>query len=131
MDAKMLARLGAVLFVAVAVTATAIELTRKEEEPMFRSLGRAENTSADPLREELLRCQLLGEAGPRDAACLRAWAENRQRFLAPGARPAERLPDASPAPRSSGNISATTPAEADPVRKKTAPATAPEAGEAR
>lgn len=131
MDGKMFARLGAVVFVAVAITATAIELTRKEEEPMVRSLGRPENISTDPLREELLRCQLLGEAGPRDAACLRAWAENRQRFLAPGARPAERLPEASPAPRSSGSISATVPAEGDPIHKETAPAIASQAGEAR
>ena len=53
----------------------------------------------DPLRTELIRCQRLGDAGPRDAACLRAWAENRERFLAPGARPKERLPDAATAPR--------------------------------
>ena len=31
MDGKTLARLGAVVFVAVAVTATAIEMTRKDE----------------------------------------------------------------------------------------------------
>jgi len=88
-----------VVFVAVAVTATAIELTRKEDEPAGWSAGRVENSQADPLRTELIRCQRLGEAGPRDAACLRAWAENRERFLAPGARPKERLPDAATAPR--------------------------------
>lgn len=131
MDGKMLARLGTVVFIAVAITATAIELTRKDEEPTVRDLSQAATAPADPLREELLRCQLLGEAGPRDAACLRAWADNRQRFLAPGARPAERLPEASPAPRSSGSIPATVPAEDDPIRKETAPAIAPQAGEAR
>ncbi|WP_411194537.1 hypothetical protein [Rhodopseudomonas sp. BAL398] len=31
MDGKMLARLGAVVLVAVAITATAIEMSRKEE----------------------------------------------------------------------------------------------------
>ncbi|MDX5028759.1 hypothetical protein SHY53_11300, partial [Streptococcus suis] len=45
--------------------------------------------------------QALGEDGPRDPACRRAWAENRNRFLAPGARPAERLPDMPSAPRES------------------------------
>ena len=99
MDGKMLARLGAVVFVAIAVTATAIELTRKEDEPAGWSAGRVENSQADPLRTELIRCQRLGEAGPRDAACLRAWAENRERFLAPGAQPKERFPDAADAPR--------------------------------
>ena len=99
MDGKMLARLGAIVFVAVAVTATAIELTRKEDEPAGWSAERVENSQADPLRTELIRCQRLGDAGPRDAACLRAWAENRERFLAPGARPKERLPDAATAPQ--------------------------------
>lgn len=100
MDGKMLARLGAVVFVAVAITATAIEMSRKEEAPEAWPSGRAAVTAADPLRDELIRCQALGEAGPRDPACLRAWAENRNRFLAPGARPTERLPDMPPAPRS-------------------------------
>ncbi|MDX0484480.1 putative entry exclusion protein TrbK-alt [Sinorhizobium medicae] len=98
MDGKMLARLGAVVFVAVAVTATAIELSRDEEPTESWASSRPNTTPSDPLRDELFRCQALGEAGPRDAACLRAWAENRNRFLAPGARPADRLPEASPAP---------------------------------
>jgi len=99
MDGKMLARLGAVVFVAVAITATAIEMNRKEEAPEAWPSGRTTQVQTDPLRDELIRCQFLGEAGPRDPACLRAWAENRNRFLAPGARPAERLPDMPPAPR--------------------------------
>ena len=33
MDAKALARIGAVVFVAVAITATVVELSRKEERP--------------------------------------------------------------------------------------------------
>ncbi|MES2174846.1 MAG: putative entry exclusion protein TrbK-alt [Pseudomonadota bacterium] len=99
MDGKMLARLGAVVFVAVAVTATAIEMTRKEEAPETWPSDRAAEEPADPLRDALIRCQALGEEGPRDPECRRAWAENRQRFLAPGARPAERLPDMRPALR--------------------------------
>ena len=99
MDGKTLARLGAVVFVAIALTATAIEMTRKEEAPAAWPSGRSTQAQADPLRDELIRCQSLGEAGPRDPACLRAWAENRNRFLAPGARPTERLPDIPPAPR--------------------------------
>ena len=99
MDGKMLARLGAVVFVAVAITATAIEMSRKEEAPDAWPSGRATEAQVDPLRDELIRCQALGEAGPRDTACLRAWAENRTRFLVPGARPAERLPEPPPAPR--------------------------------
>ena len=63
MDGKMLARIGAITFVAVALTVTAIELTRKEDEPAGWSAGRVENSQADPLRTELTRCQRLGEAG--------------------------------------------------------------------
>jgi len=96
MDGKMLARVGAIAFVAVAITATAIEITRKEEPAERWSTGAPLAAPADPLRDELFRCQALGEAGPRDPACRRAWAENRQRFLAPGARPAERLPAPTP-----------------------------------
>lgn len=91
MDGKMLARLGAVVFVALAVAATAIELTRKENQPSASSAGRTEAASADPLRGELIRCQELGEAGARDPACLRAWAESRHRFLAPAPPAIDRL----------------------------------------
>ena len=95
MDGKMLARLGAIVFVAVAITATAIELIRKGEEPAARPERPAGTSSADPLRDELRRCQRLGEAATRDPACLRAWADNRERFLAPGSSPAV-PPSASP-----------------------------------
>ena len=43
----------------------------------------------------LRRCQRLGEAATRDPACLRAWADNRERFLTPGPSPAV-PPSASP-----------------------------------
>ena len=99
MDGKTFARVGAIVFVAVAITATAIEMTRKEEPAESWTSPRPVATQADPLREQLLRCQSLGEAGPRDPGCLRACAENRRRFLAPGARPAERLPDPPAAPQ--------------------------------
>ncbi len=99
MDGKMLARLGAVVFVAVAITATAIELTRKGEEPPARPERPAGTSSADPLRYELRRCQRLGEAATRDPACLRAWADNRERFLAPGSSPAAPPPASPPETR--------------------------------
>jgi conjugative transfer region protein TrbK len=129
MDGKMLARLGAVVFVAVAITATAIEMSWKEEAPEAWPSGRAAVTTADPLRDELIRCQALGEAGPRDPACLRAWAENRNRFLAPGARPAERLPDMAPAPR---NDTTPQPGRTDqPALEPAAPIAPPQLDEAR
>ena len=111
MEMKMLARLGALVFVAVAILATAVEFGRKEVEPS--PLPSASSGEPDPLRAELVRCQMLGEAGIRDTACLRAWAENRRRFMAPGSRSMERLSETPPS----------TAAE-DPIQKDTQSATA-------
>ena len=117
MDGKLLARIGAVVFVAVAITATAIEMTRKETTPERWPSGRTVEAPADPLRDALVRCQALGEEGPRDPECRLAWAENRRRFLAPGARPLERLPQASPrqpeglTPQAQPGIAPTPPAK--------------------
>lgn len=80
MDGKMLARLGAIVFVAFAITATAIEMTRKEEAPE-RSPAPVLEPASDPLREGQRRCQRLGEAAASNAECLRIWAETRDRFL--------------------------------------------------
>lgn len=80
MDGKTLARLGAIVFVAVAITATAIEMNRsgeRHDDPVTQPSVVTRN----PLRAELARCGAMGEAGGRDPACLRAWAENRRRFL--------------------------------------------------
>lgn len=94
MDTKLLARIGAVIFVAIAITMTAIELSRdpvagRDEARMERPVV----VAADPLLAELQRCQMLGQAGATDPTCLRAWGENRRRFLSPGARPAARIAD--------------------------------------
>ena len=50
MDGKMLARLGAIVFVAIAITATVIELNRKEDAPASSPVRLHQSTS-DPLRE--------------------------------------------------------------------------------
>lgn len=99
MDGKMLARLAAIVFVAFALTATAIEITR-EEEPDMRvpSAVQAADGRSNSVRAELTRCQQLGEVAIGDQACLRAWADNRRRFLGIEAEPAIRLPGASIVP---------------------------------
>ena len=80
MDGKMLARLGAIVFVAVAVTATAIEMTRKQDAPASPS-ARQLQPEGDPLRASQRRCQQLGQQAASDTECLRVWAETRDRFL--------------------------------------------------
>ena len=74
MDGKMLARLGAIIFVAIAITATVIEMPRGRPAPELQR-------PTDPLRQSLRDCQRLGEAAASDPDCLAAWAENRDRFL--------------------------------------------------
>ncbi|MBI0530279.1 putative entry exclusion protein TrbK-alt [Sphingomonas sp. TX0522] len=89
METKLLARIGAVVFVAIAITMTVIEMSRSRQAPADQSrLAEATAPTDDPLRVELRRCQLLGAAGGSDTDCLRAWAENRRRFLAPATPPA-------------------------------------------
>ncbi len=99
MDSKMLALLGAVVFVAVAVTATAIEMVQKEEAPANSAVQRLEPTAPDQLREGQRRCQRLGEAGARDAECLRVWAESRDRFLGRTPQPAPAAPAQASSPK--------------------------------
>ena len=90
MDSKMLARLGAIVFVAVAITATVIEVTRKEEAPASSPV-RILKTDTDPLRDGRRRCQRLGQKAADDADCLHVWAETRDRFL--GRTPAPASPE--------------------------------------
>ena len=88
MDGKMLARLGAVVFVAVAITATVIELTRKGEPSQSSSPARPVEPRPDPLREGQRQCQQLGQKAAEDAECLRVWAQTRDRFLGRSPSPA-------------------------------------------
>ncbi|MCZ8546409.1 putative entry exclusion protein TrbK-alt [Mesorhizobium qingshengii] len=79
MDGKILARVSAVVFIAVALTVTAIE--SKDDEPDALATRDRSIASQDPLAAELRRCSGIGEAGPRDPGCLKAWADSRHRFL--------------------------------------------------
>ncbi len=89
MDGKMLARIGAIMFVAVAITATAIELTRKDDAPASSPMPQL-HPATDPLRLAQRRCQQLGQAAANDTECLHVWAETRDRFL--GKTPAPAAP---------------------------------------
>jgi len=80
MDSPMLVRFGAMIFIAVVITAAVVEMNREEQRP---SLGpiRVVEPAHDPLREEQRRCQQRGEAAAADTECLRVWAQTRDRFL--------------------------------------------------
>ncbi|OYZ78673.1 MAG: conjugal transfer protein TrbK [Rhizobiales bacterium 24-66-13] len=80
MDGAMLARIGAVIFVAIVGTAAVLEMSREEKAPV-PSPSRTVEAERDPLRDEQRRCQQLGETAAQDAACLKIWAQTRDRFL--------------------------------------------------
>jgi conjugative transfer region protein TrbK len=85
MTGQTVVQIGAVVFVAFAITATAMGLVGKDE-AQDSNTTQPVPPATDPLRVELARCQELGEAGPRDATCLAAWATARRRFLGNTAR---------------------------------------------
>jgi conjugative transfer region protein TrbK len=96
MGGKMLARLGAIVFVAIAITATAIEMMRKEDAPASASV-RVFQPERDPLRDDQRRCQQLGQKAAEDPECLHTWAKTRDRFL--GHTPAPAVANTTPEAR--------------------------------
>ena len=119
MDTKLLARIGAIAFVAVAITLTAIQMrgAKKAVSEDAATPAPATEVDADPRRDELIRCQSIGQAGASDTGCLRAWAENRRRFLALGAGPKAGLPD----PAEAAVVAAQAQAAANPIGKSSDP----------
>jgi conjugative transfer region protein TrbK len=93
MDGKVIARLGAIVFIALVAVVAALEAGRQEDAPIQRSVVPADSDTFDRLRATLIRCAEIGDAGPRDPTCLRAWAESRRRFLDPEARSDEPVPE--------------------------------------
>ncbi len=80
MDGRMLARLAAIVFVASAITASLIEMSRKVEPAPVLSAPVAQ-LSDDPMRADLRRCQQMGRAALDDEDCLATWQKTRDRFL--------------------------------------------------
>ena len=80
MEGSVLARIAAIVFVAIAITAAIVEMGRDEEGQAARPAApfTPEN---DPVRAEQRRCQELGETAASDPDCLAVWAETRDRFL--------------------------------------------------
>src|SRR5882757_7273200 len=118
MQTKTVVRIGAVAFVAIAVTISALQVRMSSGTVEADWTATAPAADADPLMSELVRCQSIGAAGATDRDCLHAWAENRRRFLAPGSRPIAALPDETMTGDIAGNqpeAAASTPAARDAV----------------
>ncbi|MBS7541390.1 putative entry exclusion protein TrbK-alt [Ancylobacter lacus] len=124
MDGKTLARIGAVVFVAVAIVATAIEMNRKPDGPDNAPTIARPSSMRNPLDAELARCSSIGEAGGRDPSCLKAWGEARRRFLGQTAPATASPPAASAAPTT---LFPSAPTSADPATPalQSEPATSP------
>lgn len=99
MDSKALARIAAVVFVAVALAAAAVQMSREDERPAPTTPA-ALQPPVDPLRQGQRQCQQMGEAAARDEGCLQIWSETRDRFLGRSTAPASagETPDADPLP---------------------------------
>jgi conjugative transfer region protein TrbK len=106
MNPKIIARAAAVILLAGAVLACALELARHDR--ILESSLPAAHDNRDLLANELARCKTLGAEAAHDAACKAAWARNRARFLAPSAPHQDRSMELFPAtpdfPKASANI---------------------------
>jgi conjugative transfer region protein TrbK len=83
MDPKIIARAAALILLGGTVLACAVELARQS-----RTIGSSTSAADDNMdlpANELARCKALGAEAAHDAGCKTAWAQNRARFLAPGA----------------------------------------------
>ncbi|XHC09162.1 putative entry exclusion protein TrbK-alt [Labrenzia sp. ac12] len=88
MNGSMLARLAAIVFVAIAITASLIEMSRKDE-PVPKLTAPAAQLFDDPARADLRRCQQMGRAAVEDEDCLATWQLTRDRFLGRESRTGE------------------------------------------
>ncbi|QRZ15763.1 putative entry exclusion protein TrbK-alt [Paracoccus methylovorus] len=86
MEGTTMARLIAILLLAIVMTVTLFRMDRSGDLPT--PPGRQVQPQAeDPLREGQRRCQRMGEAAAEDIECLRVWAETRDRFLGQAPEP--------------------------------------------
>ena len=109
MDAKLFARVGAVAFVAIALTMTALTLREGPEAARPETITVWE-PDGDPLPAQLKACNEMGELALSSPDCRTAWTEKRRRFL--GASGDNAVTDA-PAIEPSGDTAPPVPAPTD------------------
>jgi conjugative transfer region protein TrbK len=80
MDTKLFARVGAVAFVAIALTMTALTLREGPEAARPETITVWE-PDGDPLLAQLKACNEMGELALSSPDCRVAWTEKRRRFL--------------------------------------------------
>jgi len=95
MDTKLIARIGAGAFVAVALTMTVLDL-REESRVPSPEITTVFEPDGDPLPAQLKACAAMGELALTTPDCRAAWAEKRRRFLGVGAEASSPDPAAPP-----------------------------------
>ena len=97
---RLFARIGAIGFVAVALTVTALQL-REEPKAVSVETTTVFEPDGDPLPAQLRACAEMGELALSSPDCRAAWAEKRRRFLGIESGPVGAVDDgAAPAPSS-------------------------------
>lgn len=79
MSGTLALRLAAIGLAALAILVAALQ-ARRHPAPAL-PVAAPPAVQIDPARAELARCQALGAAGAQDPGCLKAWADQRTRFL--------------------------------------------------
>lgn len=79
MSGSLAFRLAAIGLATLAILVAALQARRHPAPPL--AVAAPPPVQVDPVRAELARCQALGAAGAQDPGCLKAWAEQRARFL--------------------------------------------------
>lgn len=115
MESKTIARVGAIAFVAIAITMTALQLRDAPKPAPPDAVVTVMEPDGDPLPAVLRDCAALGEAGARDRGCLAAWAESRRRFLSPGGAGKD-MPDITVRPKPADAMSNNTALSPDEVQ---------------
>ncbi len=80
MDSKLLARVGAAVFVGLAFAMTLVQM-REEPAPQPDPVPIAWVPDGDPLPLQIKACAEMGELALSSPDCRAAWAEKRRRFL--------------------------------------------------
>lgn len=80
MDSKLLARVGAAVFVGLAVAMTLVQM-REEPAAHPEPVREVWVSDGDPLPAQLRACSQMGELALSHPDCRAAWAEKRRRFF--------------------------------------------------
>lgn len=101
MDGKLLARIGAAVFVGIAIAMTLVQLREGPKVPEA-VVPAAPVDGVDRLKVQLRACTRMGEEALSSPECHAAWAEKRRRFF--GVEHPDAFIELEPAPSPSARV---------------------------